>query len=103
MSGRARYVTRAVFLAAVLVLAVGWALWSRPAAVVATAPEQGRVISVQERFGVVEIADGRRVRLFLPTPAPRPGDTVPLLMERHADGKVLYRIDTQAWRGSAAR
>lgn len=103
MSGRGRYVTRAVFLGVVLLLAVAWAIWSRPAPVVALAAEHGRVIAVQERFGVVEIPDGRKVRLFLPTPAPRPGDTVPLVMERHADGKVLYRIDAEAWRGSTAR
>jgi len=103
VSGRARYVTRVVFLGAVLLLAVAWALWSRPAAVVTTRAEQGRVVAVQDRFGVVQIADGRKVRLFLPTPRPKPDDVVPLVMERRADGKESYRIDAEAWRGDGSR
>ena len=103
MSFRARYATRALFAAVVLLLAVGWAIWSKPAAIVSTSTEQVQVLSVQDRFGVVLLADGRKVRLFLPTPAPKPGDTVPLVAERHADGKVLYRVDVDAWRGGSAR
>lgn len=103
MVQRARHVSRVFFLAAVLLLAVGWALWSKPAAQVSSSPEWGRVISVTDRFGVLEIADGRKVRVFLPTPAPRVGDTVPLRAERYADGKVLYRVDADAWRGGAPR
>lgn len=100
MSGR--YLSRLVFVGVVLLLAVGWAIWSRPAPVVSTAGEQGRVLSVQDRFGVVQLADGRKVRLFLPSPRPKPEDVVPLLREQRADGKVVYRIDAEAWRGSTA-
>lgn len=102
MASRARYVTRILFVAVVLLLAVGWAIWNRPAAVVATVAEEGRVLSAQERFGVVQIADGRKVRLFFPAPPPRPGESVTLRVERRADGKAIYRVDAGAWRSAHA-
>lgn len=103
MTSRARYATRILFAAVVLLLAVGWAIWSKPAAIVSASAEQGQVLSVQDRFGVVQIADGRKVRLFLPTPTPKPGDAVPLTAERRSDGKVVYRIDVDTWRGASPR
>lgn len=98
MVQRSRHVTRVFFIGAVLLLAVAWAIWSRPAALVAVDSEQGRVLSVTDRFGVVEIADGRKVRVVLPVPAPKKDDTVPLQAERYADGTSRYRIDADAWR-----
>lgn len=98
MPSRARHVTRILFVVAILLLAAGWAIWNRPTAVVSTDAAQGRVLSAQEHFGVVQIADGRKVRLFFPAPPPKPGDRVPLRAERHADGRVIYRIDADAWR-----
>jgi hypothetical protein len=82
----------------VLLLAVGWAIWSRPAARISVNSEQGQMLSVTERFGVVQLADGRKVQVVLPLPAPKPGDAVPLVAEHYADGKARYRIDTDAWR-----
>ena len=96
--GRSRHATRVIFLGVVLLLAVGWALWSRPAAKVSEATGQGRMLSVTDRFGVVEIADGRKVRVMLPSPAPKAGDEVPLRIEYFADGKARYAIDADAWR-----
>jgi hypothetical protein len=101
--GRSRQTTRVIFIAAVLLLAVGAAIWMRPAALVSTSPEQGRLLSVTERFGVVEIGDGRKVRVALPTPPPKAGEAVPLLAEHYADGKTRYRIDVDAWRAGQNR
>ena len=95
---RARQLTRAFFIGVVLLLVVGAAIWMRPAALVSANSEQGQMLSVTERFGVVQIADGRKVQVAVPLPAPKPGDTVPLLAEHYADGTTRYRIDADAWR-----
>ena len=98
MVQRTRHATRVFFVGTVLLLAVGWAIWSRPAALVSVNSEQGHMLSVTERFGVVQLADGRKVRVILPVPAPKPGDAVPLVAEHFKDGKARYRIDAEAWR-----
>jgi hypothetical protein len=86
------------FIGVVLLLAVGWAIWSRPAALVSVNSESGQMLSVTERFGVVQVADGRKVRVALPLPVPKPGDAVPLVAEHYKDGTARYRIDADAWR-----
>ena len=98
--GGSRNATRAIFGGVVLLLVVGWIIWSRPAALVRVDAEQGQVLSVNDHFGVVQIADGRKVRLVLPQPGPKAGEEVPLRVERFADGKARYSIDADAWRAA---
>ena len=99
---RSRYATRAIFAGVVVLLVAGWIIFNRPAALLSVETEQGRVVSVSDRFGVVQIADGRKVHVMLPSPAPRADDEVPLRVERFADGKARYAIDAEAWRGATS-
>ena len=97
---RSRDATRAIFGGVVLLLVVGWIIWSRPAALVRVEAEQGRLLSVTDRFGVVQLADGRKVRLMLPQPGPKAGEELPLRVEHFADGKARYSFDAEAWRAA---
>jgi hypothetical protein len=94
---RGHRLSRAIFVAAGLTGILIWGLLNRPSPLVSQVTEQGRVISASERFGLVELADGRTVRLYFLPPQPQPGDSVPLIRETYGDGKILYLVDLDAW------
>ncbi len=47
---------------------------------------------------LVATPDSVEILLLLPPPAPRPGDFVPLVAERHRKGDTEYRPDLEKWR-----
>jgi hypothetical protein len=99
---RAHRLSRAIFVAVGLVLLLIWALLNKPAPLVSQATEQAQVISASNHFAVVQLADGRKVRLYFPSPEPRPGASVRLIRETYADGKTLYLLDIEAWQMGAS-
>ena len=94
---RAHRLSRAIYVAVVLVVVLVWGLVYWPTPLVSRGTEEGRVISASENFGLVELADGRKVRLYFLPPYPRPGDSVPLIRETYKDGTTLYQVNLDEW------
>ena len=99
---RSRYTTRAIFSGVLLLLAVGWIIFNRPAPLREVVAGEGQLLSVNDSVGVVQIEDGRKVRLMLPHVSLKAGDEVPLRVERFADGKERYSFDLEAWRAATS-
>lgn len=61
------------------------------------------VATGEPRTRVIAVApDSVEIRLLLPPPVPKPGDFVPLRLERHRKGDVDYLLDVQRWRTEGA-
>jgi hypothetical protein len=94
---RAHRLSRAIFVAVALAGILLWGLLNWPAPLVSRHTEQGRVISASEQFAMVELANGKKVRLYFLPPFPQPGDSVPLIRETYRDGTTLYLVDNDTW------
>ncbi|MCI0504577.1 MAG: hypothetical protein L0Z73_00560 [Gammaproteobacteria bacterium] len=100
----AHRLSRAVFVAITVGGVLIWALWNRPPAMIARTPQSGTVISVvNETVTVIELSSGKQVRALTPTPMPKKGDTIPLIVETYEDGSVRAVIDLDAWQTGQPR
>ncbi|MFH1846295.1 MAG: hypothetical protein ABH869_01925 [Candidatus Omnitrophota bacterium] len=43
--------------------------------------------------GYLKLSDGTEIKLSLPPPLPKPGDTVPIIVEYFDNGKKSYSLD----------
>jgi hypothetical protein len=95
----AHRLSRAVFLAVVLLGLLVWAVLNKPPAMVARVNQAGEVISViEDGATLIRLPDGKRVRIFTPRPLPHPGDKIPMVVENYEDGTARASIDLDAWR-----
>lgn len=105
------YTHRLAYAISTIVVLLGllaWALLETSADLVERKELRGELIEVAGDtnapggafpVGVVQLADGGKIKLMLPVqqPLPRVGDRIPLIMERYDDGKVLYAFDNLQW------
>jgi len=47
---------------------------------------------------LVVMPDSAKVRVMLPPPVPKVGDSIPLVVEHYKKGNPLYSLDHQKWR-----
>jgi hypothetical protein len=94
----AHRLSRAVFVAITVGGVLIWALWNRPPVMIARTSQLGTVVSiVNETVTVIELSGGKEVRALTPSPAPKKGDKIPLIVETYEDGSVRAVIDLDAW------
>jgi hypothetical protein len=79
-----------------------YGMFTRETHVVSRSHESGTVQSVLAQVGVVELKDGRRVRVMFAPPVPKEGDKIPLIVERFRDGKERYYLDQDRWQTKSA-
>jgi hypothetical protein len=94
--GRGHSIARIIAMGVVLVPILAWFVWRDPGRVESTAHATGTVLEFRRPIALVRLADGAQVRVFVPQPGARPGEVLPLIGDRHADGSVQYRVDLQA-------
>lgn len=97
---QAHRLSRAVFVAIGLGAILLWFLWNSPPAMVSRESQTGQVISaVKDGVMMIELSDGKQMRVFTPSPVPVAGARVPVVVETYADGSVMAVIDVAAWHG----
>jgi hypothetical protein len=95
----AHRLSRAVFVAVVVGGLFVWGLWNRNAPMVSRSTQVGRVESVVKGgMTVIALSDGKRVRAVTPHPMPKPGASMPMIVETYEDGSVYAFIDMESWR-----
>jgi hypothetical protein len=95
----AHRLSRAVFLAIVLLGLLVWSLLNKPPAMVDRSIQTAEVVSViKDGATLIKLPDGRHVRTFTPQPLPQPGDAIPMIVESYEDGTAMAVVDLDAWR-----
>ena len=81
--------SRVIYVAVGLLLALFITLWQWPAPRVSQTTQTGIVISaVQDGVMWIQLPEGKRVRAFTPYPVPKPGDEILMEVETYADGSM---------------
>jgi len=95
----AHRLSRAMFVAVAAGGALLYTLWTWPPPMVLRMSQSGKVVSVvADGVTVIELAAGKRVRALTPQPPPKPGDSMPMVVETYKDGSVRATIDLESWR-----
>jgi hypothetical protein len=96
--------SRAVFMAIALIVALLWTLWQWPAPMTSRTSHTGQVISaVSGGVMQIELQDGSRVHAMTPNPVPKVGERIPMIVETYEDGSVRAYIDQEALRTGLGR
>lgn len=94
---RAHRLSRAVFVAVALAGAFAYTFWTWPAPLVSRTAQNGKVVSAaKDGIMLIELANGKHVQAFTPYPVPKPGDSVPMIVESYEDGSIHAVIDPEA-------
>ena len=91
--------SRAVFVAIALLGALLWTLWQWPAPMTSRTTQTGQVVSVaNDGLMLIKLDNGKQVHALATHRAPKPGDTLPMIVETYEDGTSRAYIDLEAAR-----
>ena len=88
--------SRAVFVALALLIALLWTLWQWPAPRISQVKQTGQVMSaVKGGMMRIKMDNGKQVRVLTPNPVPKPGDSLPMILEIYEDGAMRATVDPE--------
>jgi hypothetical protein len=94
--GRGHTMARVIGMAIVLVPILVWFVWRDPGHVVSSTAATGTVAEFHKPIALLTLANGSQVRVYVGPRGATPGEELPLIADRHADGSVQYRVDLTA-------